>query len=259
MTEYYDGAAQGLDFLDAHQLLLFFKKVDADRPVRLMIDFEESRVFPALSSVQVAGFGSLHHGSAAVEGLEAEVILESEENGPAIEIRREVPPESARRGRLVRRIERAGRNPMIGFSAEGKSLYSSATEVLSRWNLETGRAQKFKCHDRVTHVATIGRLLAAQNRQGVISIFDATRRRRLICVRPTLDGWIAFADDGAWDCSEGFTRGVELSASDAKSTAFIPGEGFGWLENNHFPLTRVIPPRAGRCRGLIALRTAGFW
>ncbi|MFZ5445180.1 MAG: hypothetical protein ACOZQL_34640 [Myxococcota bacterium] len=90
-------------------------------------------------------------------------------------------------------------------------------------------------------------------------LFDARTPKRLAAVRPTPAGWLAFDDTGAWDASEGFTRGAELAWSDAKSIAFVPGTGFGWLELNAFPLTRVEKATGGRTPGLLALRTAGRW
>ncbi len=246
VTRYSDGAARELAFLDAHQLFLGFAPTDEDPTVPLLIDFEASRVLPAPKKTKAPQTGVL--GSLAThEGLTAESA-----EGGAIEVR-------TARGRLVKRLERAGKWPMVRFADDGASLFSCATEVLNRWDLKTGKAQKFKCHDRVTHVACIGQLVAVQNKEGVVCLFDARTSTRLVCVRPTLKGWIAFADDGAWDSSEGFTRGVELSWTDAKSTAFVPGEGFGWLEHNRFPMTRVQAPTAGRTPGLIALRTTGFW
>jgi hypothetical protein len=161
--------------------------------------------------------------------------------------------------RVVKRLERAGKFPRVRWLDED-TLFSARGEVLNRWTISSGKARKFKCHDDVTHVAVTAALLAACNKEGVISLFDARKPKRLVCVRPLLDGaWIAFDDTGAWDASPGFTRGVELSWSDAKSTAFIPGTGFGWLELNQFPLTRLVASTAGRTPGLLALRTAGRW
>lgn len=164
-------------------------------------------------------------------------------------------PDSAK---TVNALTRAGKFPVVRWLDE-QTLFSSRGEVLNRWNVKTGKPQKFKCHDDVTHVATTPALLAAHNKEGVISVFDARRPRRLVCVRPTREGWLAFDDLGAWDASPGFTRGAELSWSDAKSTAFVPEVGFGWLELNQFPLTRVVAAKAGRTPGLLALRTAGRW
>lgn len=246
VTRYSDGAAREFAFLHAHQLFLGFAKTDEDPSVPLLIDFEESRVLPAPKKTRVPETGALGS-QAALDGLTAEST-----GSGVIEVR-------SGTGKLVRRLEKAGKRPLLRFADGGASLFSSATEALNLWSLKNGKAQKFKCHDRVTHVASIGQLIAAQNKEGVVSLFDARRGTRLVCVRPMLTGWIAFADDGAWDCSEGFTRGVELSWTDAKSTAFVPGEGFGWLELNRFPMTRVEAPTAGKTPGLIALRTRGFW
>jgi hypothetical protein len=243
LTRYGDGWAVGLAFLDAHQLLLAFEPKREARPVSLLIDFEESRVLPSKAKAPRASGELLSEASGA--GLEARA------EGGAIEVRKQ--------GKRVKRLERAGKHPRLLLSASGDSVFSSATEVLNRWNLKTGKAQKYKCHDKATHVATIGNLLAAQNKEGVICLFDLAKGKRLVCVRPAANGWLAFADDGAWDSSEGFTRGAELSWTDAKSTAFVPDQGFGWLELNRFPLSRVVPPKAGRVKGLIALRTAGYW
>jgi hypothetical protein len=238
-----DGTATSLTFLAAHQLLLAYEKEGA--PARsLLIDFEESRVLPSAAKPPKLGGRLLHE-------TEGDALAAVSGDG-TIEVR-------SKKGKVVKRLERAGKHPVLRFSDDEASLFSSATEVLNRWNLKTGKAQKYKCHARVTHVATIGNLLAAQNKEGVISIFDLARTKRLVCVRPAADGWLAFADDGAWDSSEGNTRGVELSWTDAKSTAFVPDQGFGWLELNQFPMSRVVPAKQGRVKGLIALRTAGYW
>lgn len=243
VTRYSDGAARGMGFLDAHQLLLHYAVDDEADGQPLLIDFEESRV--VASKAQPKQTGALGY-----DAKHRELTVESDDG--ELEVR-------GAKGKLVKRLVRAGKRPLVGFSDDGSALYSSATEVLNRWNLKTGRAQKYKCHDRVTHVAAIGGLLAAQNKEGVISLFDAGRGKCLVSVRPAADGWLAFADDGAWDSSPGFKRGVELSWTDAKSTAFVPGQGFGWLELNRFPLTRVVAPKLGRVSGLIALRTTGYW
>ncbi len=83
--------------------------------------------------------------------------------------------------------------------------------------------------------------------------FDARTAQPLVYLRTTLTGWIVFRDDGAWDASVGDPRGVELSWSDAKSRAFIPSVGFGVLERNRLPMTRIEPARKGRTPGLLAL------
>lgn len=155
----------------------------------------------------------------------------------------------------------AGKHPYFRWADDGGSLFSRARsgEVLNRWNVKVMKAQKFKCFDRATLVACTPTLVAAHNKEGVVSFFDARKPKRLVSVRPTPSGWLAFDDTGAWDASDGFTRGVELSWSDAKSTAFVPGVGFGWLELNAFPLTRVVASTGMRTPGLLALKTSGRW
>lgn len=269
VTRYVDGAAAGLSFIASHQLLLDFEQDDGER-VPLMIDLEESTVRPAAKAPEQHA-GSLA-GCDVLDGLAAVATYMAGE----IEIRKGAVVRGARRaertdknrqlrdrlitlGKVVRKFERAGKLPSVRFADDGASVFSSATEVLNRWDLKTGKAQKLKCYDRATHVAATGGLIAAQNKEGVVCFFDADRGTRLVSVRPTVKGWIAFADDGAWDCSTGFTRGVELSWTDAKSTAFIPGQGFGRLELNQFPLNVTVPVNGGKTRGLLALRTAGRW
>jgi hypothetical protein len=77
---------------------------------------------------------------------------------------------------------------------------------------------------------------------------------RLVALRIARDGWIAFADDGAFDTSAGFARGVELSWSDARSRAFVPDVGFGWLALNALPLSEITASTAGRTPGLLHAR-----
>lgn len=243
-TSYDDGSASAMAFVADHQLALTWAFPADQDSIELLIDLERAEVVPRRASL-AAGAGKLLS-SHAHQGLLAVPMAGS------IELRR------ADSTKVVKRFERTGKFPSVRF-LDDETLFSSRGEVLNRWNLKTGKAQKFKCHDDVTFVATTPALLAACNKEGVISLFDARKPKRLVCVRPTRDGWLAFDDTGAFDASEGFSRGVELSWSDAKSTAFVPGTGFGWLELNQFPLTRVVAPTGGRTRGLLALRTTGRW
>ncbi|MFT3708950.1 MAG: hypothetical protein QM817_14975 [Archangium sp.] len=242
LTAYEDGSASAMAFV-ADQLLSVAWRVREEKPIALVIDLESSRVSRG-KALPVGG--DLLHGHESPRGREA------------------LPGEGfiqIKQGKkVVKKLERTGKFPRVRWLDED-ALFSSRGEVLNRWKVSTGKAQKFKCHDDVTHVASTAALLAACNKEGVISLFDARKLRRLVCVRPALDGsWIAFDDTGAWDASEDFDgRGVELSWSDAKSTAFVPGTGFGWLELNAFPLTRVVASTGAKTPGLLALRTAGRW
>lgn len=243
VTRYVDGGATGLAFIADHQLALRYVP-EGRKPLGLLVDLELSAVVP-LKRAPDDGEGALaqtheHQGAEAVAG------------DGVIELR-------GKPG-AVRQLLRAGKRGLaVRWADDGETLFSASTEVLNRWNPKTGKAQKFKCHDRATHVATTPALIAAQNKEGVICFFDARTGARLVCVRPTGDGWLAFDDTGAFDASAGFGRGAELSWTDAKSTAFVPGEGFGWLELNRFPLSRVVAPTGGKTPGLLALRTKGRW
>jgi hypothetical protein len=104
----------------------------------------------------------------------------------------------------------------------------------------------------VTHVATSSRLIAAQNKEGVLTIFDATSGARCVTMRIAHDGWLAFNDSGGFDRSAGFTRGVELSWTDARSSAFVPELGIGRLLLNQLPLVD-IGPQPRQMTGLLAL------
>lgn len=230
-------------FIADHQLALSWSFAD-QTTARLLVDLEHAAVFPS-DHVVAESAGKL------LPSHSAGGLLAVSKAG-SIELRR---PDSAK---TVKALPRAGKFPVVRW-LDAQTLLSSRGEVLNRWNVETGKPHKFKCHDDVTHVASTPALLAAHNKEGVISIFDARTPKRLVCVRPTRDGWLAFDDLGAWDASPGFTRGAELSWSDAKSTAFVPDVGFGWLELNEFPLTRIAAAKGGRTPGLLALRTAGRW
>lgn len=239
---YEDGTASAMAFV-ADQLLSVAWRLREEKPVSLVIDLESSQV---TSGKQLADGGELleaHESPRGREALPGEGFIQIKQGK-----------------KIVKKLERTGKFPRVRWLDED-TLFSSRGEVLNRWKVSTGKAQKFKCHDDVTHVATTPALLAACNKEGVISIFDARKPERLVCVRPTLKGeWLAFDDTGAWDASAKFDgRGVELSWSDAKSTAFVPDTGFGWLELNQFPLTRIVASKAGRTPGLLALRTAGRW
>lgn len=243
LTAYEDGSASAMAFV-ADQLLCVAWTVRDEKPIALTLDLEASTVVRSKTLPETRSGALLHgedrFGHLATPGAGFITVTKGEKQ--------------------VRKFERTGKFPRVRW-LDGDTLYSSRGEVLNRWSLKSGKAHKFKCHDDVTHVASTPALLAACNKEGVISIFDARKPKRLVCVRPALDGsWIAFDDTGAWDASAKFDgRGVELSWSDAKSTAFVPDTGFGWLELNQFPLTRIVAPKAGRTPGLIALRTAGKW
>lgn len=239
-----DGTADAMAFVADHQLAV--RWVIDQQPRHLVIDFERALVEPlAPERAPAEGTGKLLTSDTRAGRIAVP-------KAGSIEVR---PPASTK---VLKRLERAGKFPLVKW-LDDDTLLSSRGEVLNRWAVATGKPKKFKCHDDVHFVATTPALLAACNKEGVISIFDARQPRRLVCVRPAANGWLAFDDAGAWDASEGFTRGAELSWSDAKSTAFVPGEGFGWLELNQFPLTRVVPARGGQTKGLLALATAGRW
>lgn len=160
----------------------------------------------------------------------------------------------AKLGRVVKRIERAGRYPRVRLSDDGSAVFASASEVLSVFDVKSGKCtRKVKCWDKVTHVANHSELIAAQNKEGVICLFADDDAKKRISLRLAPEGWLAFADDGAFDCSDGFARGVELSWTDARSFAFMPGKGVGKLELNRLPLVDVVTAKRGRTPGLLAL------
>jgi hypothetical protein len=67
--------------------------------------------------------------------------------------------------------------------------------------------------------------------------------------------WLAGSNARA--STRGLTGGVELSWTDARSTAFVPGVGFGRLALNQLPLTEVRPSTRGRTPGLLGERISG--
>lgn len=238
-TSFDDGRASAMEFVADHQLALAWT-VQEGAPRPLLVDLELGAVMP---------------GRALPKPKRGELLL-SHANDKRVA--------SAGPDGLVidgKKVPRAGKTTAVRWADDGGSVFSASrwSEVLNRWSVPGFKAQKFKCWDRATHVACTPALLAVQNKEGVVIFFDARKPKRLVAVRPTPTGWLAFDDGGAWDASEGFTRGAELSWSDAKSIAFVPGTGFGWLELNQFPLTRVVKATGGKTPGLLALRTAGRW
>jgi hypothetical protein len=268
-TRYEDGAARGLAFIASQQLALSWGVRDEEPTVALLLDLEESRVLPAAKPPAMhagaLGPADMLNGLAAIATTEGELEvrkpagIKSAKRADPTDANAKLRDRLATSGKAVRRFTRAGKYPHVRFADDGSSLFSASNEVLTRWDLKTGKAKKVKCHARPTHLAATQDLLAVATAEGLVCLFDPDRGTRLVCVRPTLKGWLAFDDDGAWDESPGFGRGAELSWTDAKSTAFVPDVGFGWLELNQFPLSRIVPATAGRTPGLLALRTKGRW
>ena len=263
VTRYRDGAAVGMRFTEPHPLDLAYEDRDGEPPRPIRIDFRAG-VVSADASIVAPGMAALGNfdqvaGVAAVVGTGAsiEVYASSRE-----ELRAE--PTSAGRGntakiaslldpsRLLQRFTRMGKRPRLRLSDDGTTLFTSATEVLNCCDIGSGKIRKLRCFDQVTHVATSTHLIAAQNKEGVLTIFDATTGARCVTMRLAHDGWLAFDDNGGFDRSTGFTRGVELSWTDARSSAFVPELGVGRLLFNQFPLVD-IGPQPHQVTGLLAL------
>jgi hypothetical protein len=268
VTRYVDGAARAIGFRepDHLELLTFVKEHDVLQTVR--VDMRTGEVTTKASAVitdpDAGALGSC-------DFLDARGAF-NVDAGRAIEVRDDagfvgrgratlteantaLRDQLAPLGVLVCRLERAGKHPRLRLDDGGETLYSSATEVLSRWDLRTGSCtRKYKCYDRATHVASTHTLVVAQNKEGVICFFDRASGARRVSLRIAPEGWIAFDDDGAWDASPELTRGVELSWSDARSTAFVPDVGFGTLVFNKLPLTEVRASTRSRTPGLLGAR-----
>jgi hypothetical protein len=268
VTRYVDGAARAIGFREPHQLDLLYvaKEHDAPRTVRVdMRTGEVTEMAPAVTTDPDAGaLGACDflgaRGAFAVDAGRAIEVRDDAsfaggERATLTVANADLRDQLARRGALVCRLERVGKHPWLRLDDGGETLYTSANEVLSRWDLRAGRCiRKYKCFDRPTHVASTNALVVAQNKEGVVCFFDRATGVRRVALRIAPEGWIAFDDDGAWDASPGFTRGVELSWSDARSTAFVPAVGFGNLEANRLPLTAVRATARGKTPGLLAQR-----
>ena len=271
VSRYVDGAARAMHFSATDVMELLYLPTEQGPLRSLRVDLRTGAVTEAASPA-TTDFDAGVLGACDFLGTRGAFDVDA---GRAIEIRDD--PSFAGRGRaaptdanatlrdrlgrlgvLACRLDRAGKHPRLRLDDGGETLYSSASEVLSCWDLRSGRcSRKFKCHDRATHVAATDALVVAQNKEGVVCFFDRASGARRVSLRVAPAGWIAFDDDGAWDCSPGFTRGVELSWTDARSTAFVPDVGFGRLVFNQLPLTEIRAAKRGRTPGLLRARISG--
>jgi hypothetical protein len=240
VTRYVDGAAVGMLFSAPHVLDLAYVDREGKSPRPVRIDFQAGTV-SADGSVVALGTGALNN-SHAVAGIAA-IATNAGADVYAIASASHDTDISAAiaAGRLLQHFTRMGKRPQlqVRLSDDGSTLFTSATDVLNRCNIATGKVQKLRCFDRVTHMAASPRFIAAQNKEGVLTIFDAASNQRCLTLRIAHDGWLAFDDKCRFDRSPGFTRGIELSWTDARSQAFVPELGLGTLPLNQFPLVDV--------------------
>ncbi len=248
VTRYRDGAAVGMRFTDPHLLDLAYVDRDGQPPRPIRIDFKAGTVSADASNVapgsaalgdvdQVAGVAAIISTGASIEvyasSREAHRANTSEsgEHTGAGSANRATIAAALDPSRLLQRFTRMGKPPklQLRLSDDGATLFTSATEVLNCCDIGSGKIRKLRCFDRVTHVATSTHLIAAQNKEGVLTIFDATSGTRCVTMRIAHDGWLTFDDNGGFDRSAGFTRGIELSWTDARSSAFVPELGIGVL------------------------------
>ncbi len=271
VTRYCDGAAVGMRFAEPHLLDLAYVDRDGQPPRPIRIDFRTGSVCAA-PSLAPPGSGELADvdqvaGVAAIVGTggSIEVYASLSENHGA-NTRESSEQSGARRGttakiasalapsRLLQRFTRMGKPPklQLRLSDDGTTLFTSATEVLNCCDIASGNIRKLRCFDRVTHVASSTHLIVAQNKEGVLTIFDATSGARCVTIRIAHDGWLAFDDNGGFERSSGFPRRFELSWTDVRSSAFVPELGIGTFCRNQVPLFD-IGPKPCHVTGLLAL------
>ncbi len=268
VTRYCDGAAVGMRFAEPHLLDLAYVDCDGQPPRPIRIDFRAGTVSADASNVApgMAALGDFDQvaGVAAIVGTGASIEVYASGH----EVHRPNAPEATDAGnanratiasalapsRLLQRFTWMGKPPklQLRLSDDGTTLFRSATEVLNCCDIASGKIRKLRCFDRVTHVASSTHLIVAQNKEGVLTIFDATSGARCVTIRIAHDGWLAFDDNGGFERSAGFTRGVELSWTDARSSAFVPELGIGTFCRNQVPLFD-IGPKPCHVTGLLAL------
>ncbi len=266
MLRYGDGACSSLQFLSDARLAFGYRSSD-DGPTKGFVLDLTSGEFIETASAPHESWGRVGYASAV--GTVAAVIAEGmrgiELRSLAAEVAaREVAEDMQQanelrtRSQLRQTITRTGTMPLLRLTDDGEALWFSATSALKRVDVASGKVLRtYSCFDRVTLLVERGALLVAHSKEGLLHFFDARSAAPLVYLRFTLRGWIAFRSDGAWDASEENTRGVELSWKDSRSAAFVPGVGFGVLENNQLPLVQVQPAIGGRSPGLLARSLSG--
>jgi hypothetical protein len=261
MVRYGDGACSSLQFLSDTRLAFGYRSSDDEPAKGFELDLTSGEFIETLSapseSCGCVGYGDAVGTVAAViaEGLRGIELRSLAAAGAARAIAEDMQQASElrRRSQLRLTIARTGKLPMLRMTDSGEALWFSATSQLKRADVASGKVlETYACFDRINLVAERGSLLVAQSKEGLLHFFDARTAAPLVYLRFTLRGWIAFRGDGAWDASHESTRGVELSWNDSRSTAFVPGVGFGVLEGNQLPLAEVWPAVGDRSPGLLA-------
>jgi hypothetical protein len=266
VTRYVDGAGRGIAFLDGTRLAIAYARKDGEKSTTWIVDLRDGTVTKAKAKGAVMdgegalGWCDVVAGRAALTGEAAIEVRDLGKNAKTNRATGDVTVDDVTRercaklGRALKRIERAGKYPRLRLSDDGAVVHASASDVLSVFDVKTGKCtRKVKCWDKVTHVAAHEGMLAAQNKEGVVCLFADDDAKKRISLRLASEGWLAFADDGAYDCSDGFSRGIELSWTDARSFAFTPDVGVGKLDLNMLPLVDVVACKRGRTPGLLAL------